>query len=282
MTLSEAYKGWGEMVQNAELYHKTRKAFYDTWATLDKHHPCSYYTEERLGEALCQTRVVESSKKAACRTIIAALDWASFFEDSNPEPHFTVDTLMAYTRPQEVIIPVAHEEKKPEQAKPSSTSPVLDMEEVLKVIPHRLVTNSIKTTEMKGIKKKPVYQLDPVTLEIAEKHDSVSDARRKLGTVNINRALTDVTKAGGFFWCYPEDYNEMVMKIRDKWFENGKPKAPKPGPKKANVAIVKHTEPVTKTASTCFMELSDFSDEELFAELKARGFKGTLTKTFEL
>ena len=278
MTLLEAYKGWGNMVQNTELYHKTKKAFADSWHILSWQHPCSYYTKEVLGEALAIPHVIESQKKSACRIMIAVLDWANFFEEDNPAPDFTVDDLMAYTRPQEVIDPTPKQQGTPSFIPP--TSVITDMEEVLKV-----VVKPIKQEEMNtGIKqKKQVCQLDPETLEIIQTFDSISEARKELGTININRAISDVTKAGGFYWTYPEKLEEMTQAIRDKWERKREEvvntSAPEPNDEEPN-----ETPSKSLNKANISIILAHFTDDELIAELKLRGYTGSLsiTKTVDL
>lgn len=115
MNLAQAYQGWQQQSQNRDLYVKTREAFRKAWFTLPTNKPCSYYTKEVLGEALAETRVIESSKAKAASVMIHVLTFANFAEPKfNPKPDFTFNDLMEYTKG-----PLADPEKVKPKEKPS-------------------------------------------------------------------------------------------------------------------------------------------------------------------
>lgn len=99
MNLSQAYLGWQQQSENRKLYVNTRDAFRKAWFTLPTNKPCSYYTKEVLGMALAETREVESVKTKAASVMCQVLSWAHWAEPKfNPEPDFTFDDLMEYTK----------------------------------------------------------------------------------------------------------------------------------------------------------------------------------------
>ncbi|WP_338433205.1 NUMOD3 domain-containing DNA-binding protein [Clostridium tyrobutyricum] len=62
-------------------------------------------------------------------------------------------------------------------------------------------------------RSKPVYQLDKLTEEITARFAGVREAERQTGVANphISKVCKGKQKtAGGFKWCYVEDYKEVV------------------------------------------------------------------------
>lgn len=55
-----------------------------------------------------------------------------------------------------------------------------------------------------GREKVPVVQLDPDTLQVIETFDCLSDARKKTGAQNIDRAIQDHKMSGGYYWTRPD------------------------------------------------------------------------------
>lgn len=99
MNLGQAYLGWQQQSENRKLYMNTREAFRKAWFTLPTNKPCSYYTREVLGTALAETREVDSVKAKAASVMCQVLSWAHWAEPKfNPEPDFTFDDLMEFTK----------------------------------------------------------------------------------------------------------------------------------------------------------------------------------------
>jgi hypothetical protein len=80
------------------------------------------------------------------------------------------------------------------------------------------------TTENIKRVKKPVYQINKDTLEIVAKFETQAQAMEVTGvfSTSINMACRGKYKtAGGFMWCYPEDYDKIVNP--ERYIENNEP-----------------------------------------------------------
>ena len=241
MTLSQAYNGWSIQSQNRKHYNATKEMFRKSWFMLETNQPCSYYTEQILGEALAKTRVIETYKVNAASVMIQVLEFANFAEPKvNPKPDFTIRDLMKYTRREAV-------------------------EEETNNIKEKIMET--KTSPIK--KSKRICQLDPETLKVVMIFESTNKAQKEFGITNINRSAKRRTLNGGYYWCYPGEENEVKPKeIQQK--KTGpvaqKPKLLKVKPE----VIVKH-----KT-------LGDYTNEELVAEIRRRGWTGKFKMITEI
>ena len=142
MNLTQAYNGWQQMSENRELYVKTREAFRKAWFMLPMNKPCSYYTKEVLGMALAETRVIQSFKAKAASVMCHVLAFAHWAEPKfNPEPDFTFDDLMEYTKgpladPEKIAGKQEQDDEEPEQEsgainlREAMTVPEIDIERV--------------------------------------------------------------------------------------------------------------------------------------------------------
>lgn len=303
MNLAQAYQGWSQQTQNRELYKKTKEAFRTAWFTLPTNEPCSYYTKEILGTALAETRVIESSKARAASVMCHVLAWANWAEPKyNPMPDFKFEDLMEYTkgpladpdkvRPQKADIdddtndldidPVTglprkameqeDNEKKPNpcegcnNVKGCITCVDGDQRAVITEVEPK-TENNMEPKKTRGKQARQVCQIDPETLQVIHTYDSGSSACRITGAKNLDRAIKKLTTAGGYYWQYPEDVPTFAERLKQKQQTAARvdevpvlaPAAPEPAP-------------VVKIAH----DLSNFSDQELFAELERRGYQGEL------
>lgn len=256
MNLSQAYQGWQQMQENRELYKKTREAFRKAWFTLPTNKPCSYYTKEVLGTALAETRVIESDKAKAASVMVHVLTFAHWAEPKfNPEPDFTYNDLMEYTKG-----PLADPEKIKSEDKSEDDEPLV------KVKPEALVKrkaelkgrkpdvcdgcNNVKgcitcvngdqwarimeaetkteedmeQKKTRGKQPKPVAQLDAKTLQVIKVWSSRSEAERELGACNLDRAINGKRMSAGFFWCSPEDAEGFQPNPLSKYAPKSQPK----------------------------------------------------------
>lgn len=240
MTLSQAYNGWSIQSQNRKHYNATKEMFRKSWFMLETNQPCSYYTEQVLGEALAKTRVIETYKVNAASVMIQVLEFANFAEPKvNPKPDFTIRDLMKYTRG--------------------------EVEENNNIKEEKIMET--KTSPIK--KSKRICQLDPETLKVVMIFESTNKAQKELGITNINRSAKRKTLNGGYYWCYPGEENEF--KPKDIQQKKKGPVAQKPKPFKVKPeVIVKH-----KT-------LEDYTNEELVAEIRRRGWTGKFKMITEI
>ena len=116
----------------------------------------------------------------------------------------------------------------------------------------------------------PVAQIDPETLALVKVWPSRCEAERGTGACNIDRAIAKKRMAGGFFWCMPDD----AEGFKPNPLSNRAPKSadtPKPKPsQKPKVEV-----PVKN-------DITQFSDQEIIAEMKRRGWKGNVTMTISI
>ena len=116
----------------------------------------------------------------------------------------------------------------------------------------------------------PVAQIDPETLALVKVWPSRCEAERGTGACNIDRAIAKKRMAGGFFWCMPDD----AEGFKPNPLSNRAPKSadtpkPKPSPKPKVEVPVKN-------------DITQFSDQEIIAEMKRRGWKGNVTMTISI
>lgn len=234
MNLHQAYQGWKEQSENRELYVNTREAFRKAWFTLPTNKPCSYYTREVLGEALAATREIQSNKAKAASVMCHVLSWAHWAEPKfNPELDFTFNDLMEYTKG-----PLAKPNKTKTQEKPSCLDDYnddndLDIDPVTakprkamnqdQVQPenHTDETGTKEPKDMepkkpRGKQPKPVVQIDPKTLQMVKQWPSITEAQTELGVFHIDKAITKLRKAGGFYWSLAVDADTFQQRIDDK------------------------------------------------------------------
>lgn len=264
MNLRQAYDGWAQQQQNRALYVKTRDAFRKAWFMLETNKPCSYYTRQILGEALAQTRVVESMKVSAASVMCHVLTWANFAEPKfNPKPDFTYSDLMEYTKgpladpakigqtdpvadlPCKAMAEEAEAERKAEaeqeQAQEDAQplpAPVGEGQGVGSVSSPDIDNQSesnLNETNMSEQKKKhrgreprPVVRISADSLLVKETFESVAAASRAAGIKDVCKAIRNLQKGGDSYWAYAEKADETIQAIRDKQA------APKQAPKKAS------------------------------------------------
>ena len=109
-----------------------------------------------------------------------------------------------------------------------------------------------------------VVQIEPTTLKVLKVWDSISEAEKSVGTHNIKRAIERKGTAGGYHWCFFGDeatFNPAQPNIHTQMRE----------PKNESGVLF-----VNKPS------LAEVSNEELIAEMKRRGWKGTITMTLNV
>ena len=113
-----------------------------------------------------------------------------------------------------------------------------------------------------------VVQIDPSTLKVLKVWDSTSEAEKAVGTHNIKRAIERKGIAGGYHWCFFGDeatFKPVSTKI-------AQPKREQKREHNTESGVLFVNKP----------SLADVSNEELIAEMKRRGWKGTITMTLNV
>lgn len=326
MTLTEAYEEWGKQRERNVLYIKTRASFKRTWANLNMNTPCEDITFDMLGQALKQAHVVEVDRVRAASVMVHVLEFAHMkLDESIPQPNFTHSQLLRYgeepkkeepakpitkkakqnveTPKHDTEIPATNQETKvPEMeiSEPKEESSVPKTE--INVPKKGKKVRTLKKPEQKRTPKKmskpvgryprPVAQLDPKDYKVIKVWDRLNDARKALNISNLNRALDNGKKAGGFYWCDADSINEFAPNKRVErkpvikkdakkkkqdtpaiTFSNVAPKVvePKPG----NEITIPAGEPENEAAKFANTFL-DTTDKAMIDELQRRGWSGEL------
>ena len=253
MNLGQAYQGWQQQSQNRKLYTNTKEAFRKAWFTLPTNKPCSYYTKEILGEALAETRVIESFKAKAASVMIHVLTFAAWAEPKfNPLPDFTVSDLMEYTKgpladPEKIkpaakreaeemddtdldIDPITGETRKTKGQEPSDEGDPLegidfDEQEETKT------EENMEEKKTRGRRSRKICQIDPETLEVVKVYDSCAEGCHATGAKNLDRAIKKLQLAAGYYWQYPEDVATFADRLAAKRAAKPQSKTAKPKPK---------------------------------------------------
>ena len=116
--------------------------------------------------------------------------------------------------------------------------------------------------------KRAVAQIDTTTHEVIKIWSGVNKAHMELKIQNIDRAIQRHGIAGGYYWCYEDDLPN---------FKPGTKKRGRKSPAPDNAITPSPLHHLTSSP----LHLSSFTDEELFAELESRGWRGKLTKITE-
>lgn len=143
----------------------------------------------------------------------------------------------------------------------------------------------------KGAKMKRVCKLDPATLEVLDTYDSLTEACRANGIVKLTHALSHHQRAGGFYWCMPEDVKDF--RTSKGYAGRKKPEAEKPSDvhlekserlqiSREELARARRSDGqgrLTPSPGASHRALEVFTDDELIDELRSRQWHGEIKKT---
>lgn len=282
MNLRQAYDGWALQEQNRTLYMKTRDAFRRAWFTLPTNKPCSWYIADRLALALAETKVIESDKVKAASVMIHVLTWANFAEPKrNPKPTFQIQdvTRLIHLPADELekererivketdALPMREDE---DNVSDSSTDVSDSKENVSDLTPEKPMSETKKKPNH-ATECKAVYQIEPNSMQVINRFDSISQAQRETKAKNITRAIQKRSMAGGYYWCMEVDKDAFQPAERKKTGQ----RPPKAKPELIGAATI---EPAPQKNDVARQALAVFSDDELLEELDRRGWKGELQK----
>jgi hypothetical protein len=127
--------------------------------------------------------------------------------------------------------------------------------------PQQFVVKQPKSHHGKPPRK--VCQLDMKTLRVLKTFESVAAAITYTGNKNLRRSIQKCHSVAGFYWVFPEDV--ATFKPQQKYQTRRK--------------INKETSVMNELGEQQTTKLSEFSDQELLAEIKRRGWKGNVTFT---
>ena len=261
MTLKQAFTMWACAPRNTVLAAKSRDAVQRVLMKKYNETDLSEFTEPFSQRIFAQSSETQEMKVKAASILVYLLQWgadhghcerpnfsyeiASATPVTEPEPPQVTVKPEALAKRQEELAQRENQEQKEEQP----------MEEHKKT---------------RGKQPIPVAQIDPETLALVKVWPSRCEAERGTGACNIDRAIAKKRMAGGFFWCMPDD----AEGFKPNPLSNRAPKSadtpkPKPSPKPKVEVPVKN-------------DITQFSDQEIIAEMKRRGWKGNVTMTISI
>lgn len=261
MTLKQAFTMWACAPRNTVLAAKSRDAVQRVLMKKYNDMDLEVFTESFCRRIFSQSSETQEVKVKAASILVYLLQWggdnghcqrptftyeiASATPVTEPEPPQVTVKPEALAKCQEELAQRENQEQKEEQP----------MEEKKKT---------------RGKQPIPVAQIDPETLALVKVWPSRCEAERGTGACNIDRAIAKKRMAGGFFWCMPDD----AEGFKPNPLSNRAPKSadtpkPKPSPKPKVEVPVKN-------------DITQFSDQEIIAEMKRRGWKGNVTMTISI
>ena len=261
MTLKQAFTMWACAPRNTVLAAKSRDAVQRVLMKKYNDMDLEVFTESFCRRIFSQSSESQELKVKAASILVYLLQWggdnghcqrptftyeiAASTPEVEPEPPTVTVKPEALAKRQEELAQRENQEQKEEQP----------MEEKKKT---------------RGKQPIPVAQIDPETLALVKVWPSRCEAERGTGACNIDRAIAKKRMAGGYFWCMPDD----AEGFKPNPLSNRAPKSadtpkPKPSPKPKVEVPVKN-------------DITQFSDNELIAEMKRRGWKGNVTMTINI
>ena len=262
MTLKQAFTMWACAPRNTVLAAKSRDAVQRVLMKKYNETDLTEFTEPFSQRIFAQSSETQEMKVKAASILVYLLQWgadhghcerpnfsyeiASATPVAEPEPPKVTVKPEALAKRQEELAQRENQEQKEEQP----------MEEQKKT---------------RGKQPIPVAQIDPETLALVKVWPSRCEAERGTGACNIDRAIAKKRMAGGFFWCMPDD----AEGFKPNPLSNRAPKSadnPKP---KIHLGKPKVEAPVKN-------DITQFSDQEIIAEMKRRGWKGNVTMTISI
>lgn len=263
MTLKQAFTMWACAPRNTVLAAKSREAVQRVLMKKYNDIELEQFTESFARRIFSQSSESQEMKVKAASILVYLLEWggdhghcqrptftyeiAASTPEVAPEPPKVTVKPEALAKRQEEL--VAKEQPK-EQPKEETT-----MEEQKRT---------------RGKQPIPVAQIDPETLALVKVWPSRCEAERETGACNIDRAIAKKRMAGGFFWCMPDDAEGFKPNpLSSRAPKSADTPKPKPSPKPKVEVPVKN-------------DITQFSDQEIIAEMKRRGWKGNVTMTISI
>ena len=263
MTLKQAFTMWACAPRNTVLAAKSRDAVQRVLMKKYNDMDLEVFTESFCRRIFSQSSESQDMKVKAASILVYLLQWggdnghcqrptftyeiAASTPEVAPEPPKVTVKPEALAKRQEELAAKEQPKEQPKEEQP--------MEEQKKT---------------RGKQPIPVAQIDPETLALVKVWPSRCEAERGTGACNIDRAIVKKRMAGGFFWCMPDD----AEGFKPNPLSNRAPKSadtpkPKPSPKPKVEVPVKN-------------DITQFSDQEIIAEMKRRGWKGNVTMTISI
>ena len=262
MTLKQAFTMWACAPRNTVLAAKSREAVQRVLMKKYNDIELEQFTESFARRIFSQSSESQEMKVKAASILVYLLEWGGDHGHCK-RPTFTYEiaatTPVTEPEPPKVTVkPEALAKRQEELAQRENQEPKEE-------------TTMEEQKKTRGKQPIPVAQIDPETLALVKVWPSRCEAERGTGACNIDRAIAKKRMAGGFFWCMPDD----AEGFKPNPLSNRAPKSadtPKP---KIHLGKQKVEVPVKN-------DITQFSDQEIIAEMKRRGWKGNVTMTISI
>lgn len=254
MTLKQAFTLWANDPKNITLAARYRQAMNSVLLKKHSETDVQDLTEEKVRDIFMKSMAPQEDRVWAANALVLTLQRCSHLGHClAPTFDYTIGSAKEQA------------EKQTQEATPEvcSSAPPKEEEE-----------NKMKKKNTGGNTARKVSKIDPATLETVETYDSISTASAANGTNSLYNALKMRQKAGGYYWCYAEEYEQVKQVLQNKG-QRTKPtvKVPKSAP-------VRKKEPAAPKPDSIF----DLSDDDLINEMRRRGWLGDIhiTRTVKL
>ena len=255
MTLKQAFTMWACAPRNTALAAKSRDAVQRVLMKKYNDIELEQFTESFVRRIFTQSTETQEVRVKAASILVYVLQWGGDHGHCQ-RPTFTYEIGSAKEQ-----AAIAEPEPEPEPTPEPTEQPKEQPKEETTMEEHK---------KTRGKQPIPVAQIDPETLALVKVWPSRCEAERGTGACNIDRAIVKKRMAGGFFWCMPDD----AEGFKPNPLSNRAPKSAdtpkhKPSPKPKVEVPVKN-------------DITQFSDQEIIAEMKRRGWKGNVTMTISI
>lgn len=250
MTLKQAFTMWACAPRNTALAAKSRDAVQRVLMKKYNDIDLEQFTEPFVRRIFTQSSETQEVRVKAASILVYVLQWGGDHGHCQ-RPTFTYEIGSAK---EQATIAEPEPEPTPEQAEQPKEQPKEE-------------TTMEEQKRTRGKQPRKVCQLDPDTLQVVATFDSITAGCKAVGVKNLDRSIKKHQRAGGYYWAYPEDV------------EGFKPTAQLTT---SRIITKTSTKPKPKVEVTVKNDITQFSDDELIAEMKRRGWKGNVTMTISI
>ena len=304
MTLKQAFTMWACSPRNTALAAKSREAVQRVLMKKYNEVDLEQFTPAFAERIFTQSSEAHEMKVKAASILVYVLQWGGdhghckrptfdyTIAGSEKKEPVTIDPHM--TRGEYANDPVASLQRQKmaeeEEKDPLEGIDFDDKQQVTDALMEqsaRIMNDKPKEeTDMeqkkpRGKQPKPVAQIDPKTMEVVKVWPSRCAAESGLKAHNLDRVIASMGISAGFHWCDASEADTFAERLKAK--DGGKAQTPKkPTPKPKSEAKPKPSVATPERNAEPVKDITIFSNDELIAEIKRRGWKGNLTMTINV
>lgn len=272
MTLKQSFTIWSSIRDNIKMSAKYRDAVQKVLLKRYANTDLSAFTPEFTRQLFADCPLGKSLKVKAASTLVQILQWGA--QNGHCEqPAFTWEIFDKGFNPD--VAPPSFKVNDDVGSQPSNDHSEI-IEDNNNYSPKK--EENMNTEVLSDKQPKAVVQIDLYSLQPLKRFPSRFEAEKETGIKNIRRAIALKGKAGGYFWCYAGEEQDFKTKRAVKKPVSGKQpkKVVKKCPEKKEVTEVPSVTPQQRPLDVHDI-LSLVSNEELAAEIKRRGWTGSVT-----